>query len=72
MNRSEHLQWCKDRAMEYVGSGDTSNAIASFTSDMSKHPETANHSALKLMGMMMFSGQLNTPHECEKFILGFN
>ena len=21
MNRSEHLQWCKDRAMEYVDAG---------------------------------------------------
>lgn len=72
MDRSEHLQWCKDRAMEYLGNGDPKNAIDSFMSDMSKHPETENHTALELMTMMMFGGLLEGTPEVEKFILGFN
>ena len=52
MNRQEHLQWCKDRAIEYVDSDDNQQAFASFMSDMSKHPETSNHLALE-MGMTL-------------------
>ena len=37
MNRTEHLQWSKDRAIEYVNTGDNPGAFASFQSDMSKH-----------------------------------
>lgn len=72
MTREEHLQWCKDRALEYVDANDTSQAFASFSSDMSKHPETANHSALKLGTMLLMGGHLNTPAEMRKWILGFN
>lgn len=72
MDRNEHLQWCKDRALEYVRAGDLTNAIASFQSDMRKHGETANHSALDLMSMMLFGGHLSTAPEIEKFIQGFN
>ncbi len=40
MNRAEHLQWCKDRAIEYVNAGELQQAFTSMTSDVSKHPET--------------------------------
>lgn len=70
--RSEHVQWCKDRAMEYVNDGDLTGAFASMTSDLTKHPETANHSAIQLgMGLLM-GGMLSTKPEMEKFIEGFN
>jgi hypothetical protein len=72
MNRSEHLQWCKDRAMEYVNTNDPVQAVASFMSDMSKHTETADHPALELMSMLLFSNKLNTCKEVEDFVLGFN
>ncbi len=72
MNRSEHLQWCKDRAMEYVRSGEISAAFASFTSDMRKHPKTIEHPALPLGHMLLFDGHLKTADEMEKWILGFN
>jgi len=72
MERAEHLQWCKDRAIEYVRAGDTKQAFSSFSSDMSKHPETANHSALKLGFMLFFGGHLNSATEMEKWIQGFN
>jgi hypothetical protein len=40
MNRQQHLEWCKTRALEYLDSGDITGAYSSFLSDMSKHPET--------------------------------
>ena len=72
MDRMEHLQWCKDRAMEYVKAGDLSQAFASFSSDMSKHEETAKHSALMSGLQLMFSGNLSTASDMKKWILGFN
>lgn len=72
MNRDEHLQWCKDRALEYVKIGDTRQALASMFSDLRKHEETKNHSAIELGTMLMFGGLLETPAEVEKFINGFN
>lgn len=72
VERSEHLQWCKDRAMEYINDNNVTDGIASFISDMSKHPETEGHSALTLMSQLMFSGHLNTASEAGKFIQGFN
>lgn len=72
MTRQEHLEWCKQRAIEYVETGDTQNAFASFQSDMRKHDETTNHSALGIMTQMFFGGHLNTPAQMRKFIEGFN
>ena len=51
MTRQEHLDWCKQRALEYVDGGDLTNAYASMVSDLGKHPETANHAGIQL-GMM--------------------
>jgi hypothetical protein len=72
MTRSEHLQWCKNRALEYCDSGDLPQAWASMASDMRKHEETRNHSAIELGTMMMLGGHLNTAEEMRKFINGFN
>ncbi len=70
--KAQHLQWCKDRALEYVDMGDLKNAYASFLSDMKKHPETANHPALGLGFMLMMGGNLSTAKEMRKFIIDFN
>ena len=72
MTRTEHLEWCKQRALEYVDMGDTTNAWASMASDMSKHPETEKHSALELGMMMLMAGHLSSSPKMRKFILGFN
>lgn len=40
IERATHLQWCKNRALEYVEIGDLENAITSMKSDLAKHPET--------------------------------
>jgi hypothetical protein len=53
MTRAEHLAWAKQRALEYVDAGDLPNAVASMTSDLSKHEETAFFVAeLGMLGMM--------------------
>lgn len=72
MTRAEHLQWCKDRAIEYCDHGDTAQAWASMASDLGKHEETANHSAIELGTMMMMSGNLSNAEAMRKFINGFN
>lgn len=52
MTREEHLQWCKQRALEYLDQGDVTNAIASMTSDLSKHDETkSSNTTLMMLGM---------------------
>jgi len=37
--RDEHLQWCKQRAREYLQRQEVANAIASMCSDLRKHPD---------------------------------
>ena len=72
MTRDEHLQWCKDRAMEYVNSGDLKNGLASMLSDLRKHKETENHPGTTLGAMLMFGGGLQTAKDVKEFIEGFN
>ncbi len=72
MTRAEHLAWCKQRALEYADRGDVSQAIASMTSDLGKHPETEDHGGILLMTMMAMSGHLKTPGEVREFIDGLN
>lgn len=72
MDNKKHLQWCKDRAMQYIDRNQVADGITSFMSDMTKHPETEHHPALILMRMMMFTGKLKTSKEAAKFIQGFN
>lgn len=72
MTRQEHLAWCKQRALEYVDSGDNTQAYASMTSDLNKHPETEGHGAISLGMALLMSGQLSTAEQMRKFIEGFN
>jgi hypothetical protein len=69
--RAEHLAWCKQRALAYLPS-DPVQAFTSMASDLNKHPDTANHSALELGMMMLMGGLLKSPAEMRKFIEGFN
>ena len=72
MNKEEHLQWCKDRALEYVESNDLSQAYSSMLSDMNKHEETRNHEAFDIGGKLLLGGHLATPIKMKDFINGFN
>jgi len=70
--RAEHLQWCKDRANEYVDRGDLNNAMTSFMSDMGNHLETAEHSAINLGIMLKMGGHLESESQMRNWIDGFN
>jgi hypothetical protein len=70
--RSDHMAWCKARALEYVDMGDTQQAFVSMASDLEKHTETARHPAIQLGMMMLMGEQLSTPARMREFIEGFN
>ena len=71
MNRSEHLQWCKDQALEYLDKGDLVNAIASMLSDLRKHDETRGIGE-KLGGLGMLYVMNGDFAGARRFIEGFN
>jgi len=72
MTRAEHLEWCKERALEYVRQGDINQAFASIGSDLRKHTETENHLGIELGFQLLMAGHLNTTEKMRKFIEGFN
>ncbi len=69
MNRTEHLEWAKKRALEYLP-GDPVNAMTSMMSDLGKHPDLVNHAG-KLIAPMFYGAQ-DDPDEVRRWICGFN
>ena len=61
----ENLEWAKQRALEYLKSGDTKNAVMSMVSDLKKlgmdNP----------MIMPLAQAAMHSPAEAQKFIMGF-
>lgn len=72
MNRTEHLAWCKERALAELDANGTQQAFASMASDLEKHDKTAGHLGIELGMMMLIGGHLDSDHEMRKFINGFN
>lgn len=72
MSRAEHVAWAKSRAKEYAERGDMSNALASLTSDLSKHPDTEGHAAIELGMLLAFGGHLSTRAQLVEFVDGVN
>lgn len=72
MTRSEHLQWCKDRAIEYLDKGDQNSAVGSMMSDLAKHPDLEDHIGIQLGLMLMMGKCLNSDKQVRDWILGFN
>ncbi|KKK87691.1 hypothetical protein LCGC14_2750730 [marine sediment metagenome] len=71
MTRQEHLQWCKNRALEYLNSDDLPSAVASMLSDLQKHPDTKLSTSLfPRLGMMYVMNQ--DRDGVRRFIEGFN
>lgn len=70
MDRSAHLHWCKERALEYWREGDLVNAVASMGSDLSKHPETRPNPHILALGMQHVID--NDGFKILKWIEGFN
>ena len=72
MTRSEHVQWCKDRALEYCKQGDITSAFSSLCSDLGKHSETRDHVAIQMGMGLLGMGELATVEQMEKFITDCN
>lgn len=73
MNREDHIQWCKDRANQYIDNGDLQGAFASMSSDVVKHPETCHHASTNQLGMaQMIGGMLDTADKMRNWINGYN
>lgn len=75
MTRTEHLTWCKQRALAELdapGPIDTriTNALTSLQSDLRKRPDTASHDALELGALLAFGGHLQTEHQVREWIEG--
>lgn len=75
MTRAEHLQWCKDRALEYLDPGEDyspQEAVTSMLSDLNKHPDTsiASDGILTMLGLKAI--QSGDREEARRFIVGFN
>lgn len=69
MDRAEHLQWAKTRALKYLPA-DPRNAMASMMSDLGKHEELRGHAGLLISPL--FYGAANDPVEVRKWAEGFN
>lgn len=67
-SRDEHIKFAKARAMEYVKINDYSQAITSLACDLSKHPETASHPAIKSSFLLQMGGKLNDAWSVTAFI----
>lgn len=71
MSRAEHIAWVKIRALGYVDAGDVPQALASYLSDMGKHPEAdPGHVVRELAASMSAAGRLNTAKAMREFING--
>ena len=66
--RKEHVEWCKERALEELERSGVNAAMASLTSDFGKHESTNN----PVMIMMCFVMEKMDKKEAKKFIEGFN
>lgn len=71
VSRKEHLDECKQRAREYLDSGDAKNAVASMISDLSKHAETADLVRGPVAVLALWAAARGV-EESRRFIEGFN
>jgi len=69
--RAEHLEWAKQRALEYLPDAPT-EAMTSFISDLGKHQDLMLHPARDLMFSLAMIGKMGTPQEVREFIEGTN
>ena len=70
MTRDEHLEWCKQRAREYLAQGNVKDAIASMLSDLNKHPETTLNGGV-LMTLGLHAAATDDIAAARRFIEGF-
>lgn len=72
ISRSEYLEWCKQRALEYLP-GDPLNAFSSMMSDLREHSELRAHAGIQLgVGLMLLPGWIDDAIKVGEFIRGFS
>jgi hypothetical protein len=67
--REEHLEWCKERAREYLDAGDLLNAVTSMGSDLDKHPELGCNAYLLMLGAL--DAQNGEREKVRRWVEGF-
>ena len=69
--RSEHMEWCKQRAHELADSGQFQEAVTSMLSDINKHDETR---MVGPMAAVLMMAALASPNRAsiKRWIDGFN
>lgn len=70
--RNAHLQWCKNRAIKYINSGNMNKVFTSMLSDLEKHENTCDHPGIDLGMRLIIAGKLQEEKDMKKFIDGFN
>ena len=70
VTRADHLNWAKDRALEYADQGDAARTIGSLRTGLGKHPGTAGHDGILLGALLAMNGHLGTPAEIREFVEG--
>jgi hypothetical protein len=71
MTKTEHINWCIDRAEFYLDRNELTEAIASFISDMTKHEDTIERIMIFVESELLFA-HTNTVSEFRRWIKGFN
>ena len=72
ITRTEHLRWCKERAIAYLDAGDLQNAVTSMGSDMRRHPKTDSPLLAFLFMAGMADAQRGDSAAVRKWVEGFN
>ena len=62
MTVQEHVQWARRRAHDYVDRGNLTQAVASMTSDLGKHEDTA----MGMQGCLLAYMLLQNPDDPEQ------
>jgi hypothetical protein len=71
-DKEEYLAECKRRAIWLLDAGDPAEAMTSILSELSHHPDTADHPGIQIgIGFMLLPGWLDNTREVRRFIEGF-
>lgn len=71
MDRNQYLQWSKDRALQYLNTGDLTNAVASIISDLNQRGYDDTKINFYLANAGLISAMHDDPVGVKRFIDGF-
>ncbi len=72
IDKEEHMQQSKDRALQFLEKNDVAGAWNSMVADLERHPETKGHSGITLGMKLYLMGSIVSVEKMKKFIEGFN